>query len=235
MPMNRNSSSTCGRKTSTLPTPRHAPSTMQRASAETAGSVAAIHLPLMANAFCAASEMGAAAMKMVRITPTTTSRKSSGPATGCRTTASRRRVHLGAIGGRYPALLPTPPAHSRHFGTSCRTGSRVGSGLGHGAGQKIEDLVDVFAAARADQRHRRAEFVRELAQIQFAAAIAQIVGHVQDDQRGQAQRQNRRRQHQVAPQVGGIQNQQHGFRLGRAGARRHAARRRRPARLRSAG
>ena len=32
MPMKRNSSSTCGRKTSTLPTPRHAPSTMSEVS-----------------------------------------------------------------------------------------------------------------------------------------------------------------------------------------------------------
>ena len=59
----------------------------------------------------------------------------------------------------------------------------------------------------------------ELAQIQVAVATAQIVGHVQDDQRGQTQRQNGRGQHEVAPQVGGIQHQQHGFRFGRAGAR----------------
>ena len=56
--------------------------------------------------------------------------------------------------------------------------------------------------------------LRELAQIELAAAAAQIVGHVQDDQRGQAERQNRRGQHQVARQVGGIQDQQHGFGLG---------------------
>ena len=95
---------------------------------------------------------------------------------------------------------------------------RVGTGFAHGAGQKLENLIDVFTGAGADQRYRRAQFVRELAEIQFAAAIAQIVRHVQDDQRGQAQRQNGRGQHQVAAQVGGVQNQQDRLRFRRLGA-----------------
>ena len=48
----------------------------------------------------------------------------------------------------------------------------------------------------------------------LAAAAAQIVGHIEDHQRGQAQRQDRRGQHQMAAQVGGIEHQQHGFGLG---------------------
>src|ERR1035437_3644453 len=94
IPMKRNSNSTCGRNTSTLPTPFQTPSTIREVGKD-GGRVAAIHLPLMAMAIWAALERGRAAMKMVRMTPTTTSRKSSGPATGCRKTASRRRGHFG--------------------------------------------------------------------------------------------------------------------------------------------
>ena len=49
----------------------------------------------------------------------------------------------------------------------------------------------------------------------MASAVAQVVGHVQDDQRGDSQRQDRRRQHQVARQIRRIEHQQDRFGLGR--------------------
>ena len=55
------------------------------------------------------------------------------------------------------------------------------------ARQKLEDLVDAFAARALISATGAPSSLRELAQIQLAAATAQIVGHVQDDQRGQAQ------------------------------------------------
>ena len=51
----------------------------------------------------------------------------------------------------------------------------------------------------------------------MAAAALQIVGHVEDDQRRQLQAENRRGQHQVAAEVGAIENQQQGVGLGDAG------------------
>ncbi len=51
----------------------------------------------------------------------------------------------------------------------------------------------------------------------MAAAAFQIVRHVEDDQRGQFQAEDRRGQNQVAPQVGAIQNQQQRVGLGDAG------------------
>ena len=90
--------------------------------------------------------------------------------------------------------------------------------LRHGARQKIEHLIHAFATPRADQRHGRAQFRCQFLQIHAAAAAAQVVGHVEDHQRGQAQRQDGRGQHQVARHVSGIEHQQHGFRLGGVGA-----------------
>ena len=52
----------------------------------------------------------------------------------------------------------------------------------------------------------------------MAAATAQVVRHVEDYQRRQTQRQNRRREHEVPAHIGGIQHQQHGFRFGSVGA-----------------
>ena len=159
-------------------------------------------------------------MKMVWKTPTTTSRKTSGPATGCRKTRIQAARPLGcdrrAIGGLLAdAARPT----ARHFGTSCRIGSSLGSGLGIAPGQKVEDLRRCLRPARALISATGApSSSRELPQIQLAAAAAQIVRHIEDDQRGQAERQDRRGQHQVAAQVGGIEHQQDGFGLRRVGA-----------------
>ena len=47
--------------------------------------------------------------------------------------------------------------------------------------------------------------------------LLQIVRHVEDDQRRQFQAENRRGQHQMAAEVGAIQNQQHASGLGMPG------------------
>jgi hypothetical protein len=70
-------------------------------------------------------------------------------------------------------------------------------------------LVDACAFGRAHQRDRRAELHGQLRRVDLAAATFQIVGHIENHERGQTQAQHRRGQHQVATQVGRIQNQQH--------------------------
>ena len=133
--MNRNSSRICGRNTTTEPTPFQTPSTISDFR-RPAGSTDATQLPecwmSQSTAFCA----GVATLKMDWNTATTTARNSSGPATGCRNTASSRRVHLGGAGAWYDAWLPTRPAHWRHLGTSCRMGSSLGAGFGMAPARK---------------------------------------------------------------------------------------------------
>ncbi len=156
---------------------------------------------------------------MVWKTATTTARNISGPATGCRKTASRRRVHLGGAGGVVRGLAAHAAGPLR--GTWARPAGpavpRARAWAWRRPGNRRPGPMP-SPLARADQRHRSAQFRRERLQIQLAAAAAQVVRHVQDDQRGQAQRQNGRGQHQVARQVGGIEHQQDGFGLGSVGA-----------------
>ena len=97
--MNRNSSRICGRNTTTEPTPLQTPSTSSERSGE-AGSVAAIHWPETSNSRFTPSISGARAVKMVWKTATTTDEEDQRPSTGCRKTASSRRVQRGGAGGR---------------------------------------------------------------------------------------------------------------------------------------
>ena len=53
--------------------------------------------------------------------------------------------------------------------------------------------------------------------IDLAAARLHQVAHVEQNERGQAEREHRRGQHELARQVQGIENQQNGVGLGRAG------------------
>ena len=86
---------------------------------------------------------------------------------------------------------------------------------GNDARQELEDGRHAFALPRAGKHHRRAELFFERGHIQIAAAAPQLIGHIQDDQRGGAERQDRCGQHQVPLQVGGIEQQQDGVGFGR--------------------
>ena len=85
--------------------------------------------------------------------------------------------------------------------------------------QKILDRYNSFARGGADQRDRRAQLARQRKHIDVAALLAQLVGHVQQHEGWQPQRDDARRQHQVAVQVGGIQYQDDGVRRGVPGMR----------------
>ena len=69
----------------------------------------------------------------------------------------------------------------------------------------------------ADLGDGRAEFARQLEGVDVAAAGLHQVGHVEQDEGGQADSENRRGKHQLAGQVKGIENQQDCVGLGRAG------------------
>ncbi len=88
---------------------------------------------------------------------------------------------------------------------------------GGSAVHELEDLFDALSLGSANEGHRRSEFSGELGRIHVAAAAFEIVGHVEDHQRRQLQAENRRGQHQMAAQIGAIQDQQQGVGLGNAG------------------
>ncbi len=89
-----------------------------------------------------------------------------------------------------------------------------GRGALRGSGQELKNFVDALPFSGADQRDRRAELHGELGGIDFAAAAAEIVGHVEDDQRRQAETEDRRGEDQMAAEIGGIEDQQDGVGLG---------------------
>ena len=118
----------CGRKTRTEPTPPQIPSTTRLRSGPS-GSSRPTRSPDAPTARSTRSMRGAAALKIVWKTPTTTARKTSGPATGWRKRLSSRRVQTGGAGGRYFASAPRRAAHSRQRGRSFRAGSSTGRGM----------------------------------------------------------------------------------------------------------
>ncbi len=81
--------------------------------------------------------------------------------------------------------------------------------------------IEAGAVDGADWRYGRAEFLGELERVDVAAARFHQVAHVEQDQRGQAESEHRRGEHELAREVQGIENEQDGVGLGRAG---HACR-----------
>ncbi len=69
----------------------------------------------------------------------------------------------------------------------------------------------------ADLGDGRAQLASEFQRVDVAAAGVHQVAHVEQNQRGQAESQNRRGQHQLAGQMQGVENNEHRVRLGRAG------------------
>ena len=88
---------------------------------------------------------------------------------------------------------------------------------GRSAFHELENFLDALALGSADERHRRTKLARQLGRINVAAAAFQIVGHIEDHQRRQLEAEDRRREHQMAAEVGAIQDQQQRIGLGDAG------------------
>ncbi len=87
-------------------------------------------------------------------------------------------------------------------------------------GLLIEEERNGFEAGSvygADLSHGRAQFAGQLEGVDVAAAGLHQVAHVEQNQRGQAHRQHRRGQHELAGEMQGVQNQQHRVGLGSAG------------------
>ena len=159
--MNRNSSSTCGRKTITEPTPFHTPSTSRERKTE-AGSAAAIQLPEISNSHRTPSISGTRRREDgLEHAPPPRPANTSGPATGCRKT----RVQAARPLGRRSAAVSRPgcPPGRPTRGTWERPAAPAtpwAAGLGMAPARKSNTCVDAFALPRADQRHRRAQFRR---------------------------------------------------------------------------
>jgi len=89
---------------------------------------------------------------------------------------------------------------------------------GHGAGQEFPDLVDPFTLSRGSQHDRRAQLARERRGVDLATPPTQVIGHIEDHESGQSQRQHRGGQHEMPAQIGRVQDQQDGIRARRVGA-----------------
>ena len=64
--------------------------------------------------------------------------------------------------------------------------------------RKFCTAIKTLAGGGADQRDRRSQLARQRQHVDVAALLAQLVGHVQQHQRRQAQRNHACGQHQVA-------------------------------------
>ena len=89
-----------------------------------------------------------------------------------------------------------------------------------GALQEIGDGIEIRPLRGADQGDGAMQFLCQGERIDGAAACREQVGHVEKDDGRQAEREDRRSQHQLALQVERIEHQQHRIRGWRAG---HAA------------
>ena len=83
--------------------------------------------------------------------------------------------------------------------------------------QEVRNYVQALAFGGADERDGMTEFAGQGERVQLAAARLHLVGHVEQHQRGQADGEDRRGQHQLAVHVGGVEHQQDAVRLGHAG------------------
>ena len=74
--------------------------------------------------------------------------------------------------------------------------------------QELQDRVVPLAGRRADERDGRAEPLGESFGLYVAAALLQLVGHVQDDEGRQTQGEDRRRQDEVAAEVRDVEDEE---------------------------
>jgi len=111
--------------------------------------------------------------------------------------------------GPFPALW-----NVLEYGT-CHLG-----GAAHRTGQEIDDSFDAVSPRGAHQCHGRADLFGQRLGVHVATALGQVVRHVQNHQGRQTEREHRRRQDQVAAEVGRVEDQQN---RGRSRDGRHAA------------
>ena len=78
------------------------------------------------------------------------------------------------------------------------------------------DRLEAGAFGGADLGYWNSKLLRQLQRIDVATALLHQIGHVQQNECWQAQREDRRGQHQLAGQVERIQNQEDGVGLGSA-------------------
>ena len=217
--MKRNSSRIWGRKITTDPTPPQTPS-MSRLRNQESGSRARTHSAEVETMASVASMRGMAKVKTVWKTATTTAAKMSrprhrmeqdgveapGPEGGSRRPVFRRVADL-----RRP--LPAAADVLDH-----RQLQRHGDG--QGPHQELPDGIGPLAGPGADQGDRSSDLLRHRVQIEASAAAPKRIGHVQDHEGRDSQAEYGSGESQVAPQVGGIEDQNDGVGTGDA---RHAA------------
>ena len=83
--------------------------------------------------------------------------------------------------------------------------------------EEERDGVEAGAVGGADLGDGRAEFAGQLEGIDVAAAGLHEVAHIEQDEGGQADGEDRRGEHELAGEVEGIEDQDDGVGLGRAG------------------
>ena len=195
-----------------------------QARIQLSGSSCATDAPARVSRLPRPSESGWPMLKTTWKTAMTTTRKMSGPQMRCSRMESRRRVHSGDSGCSKWLRVETWPAHLRHeaglwmMGRRAEPG-RVSAKLAELL-QEVPDQIHPGSLRRADQRDGVTEFMRERERIDLAAAGLEQVRHIKQHERRQAERKNRRRQHQLPVEVHAVQHEQHGIRRGHA---RHVA------------
>ena len=188
MPMNRNSSRICGRKTSTRAHAAPHAVDQQRPQHGVRHAPLAAIPPEDRISHCTPSISGRAPVKMVWNTAPTTTAKISGPRSGCRKTRVQAAGPHGRSGRAVARLRPMLAAHSRHAARPAAPAARTRLRRRRCCpARNSRYRARRLRPGRADQRHRRAELLGQRRRIHVAAAPAQIVGHVQDHQRRQAQ------------------------------------------------
>ena len=90
-------------------------------------------------------------------------------------------------------------------------------GLAAGAKQEVWNDLEALALRGGDQRHRMTQLLSQSERVELAAAGVHLIGHVQQHESRQADRKDRRGQHQLPIHVGCVQHQQNAVGDGYAG------------------
>jgi len=90
-------------------------------------------------------------------------------------------------------------------------------GLAAGAEEEVGDDVEAFALGGADEGDRVAELFGEGEGVDLTAAGLELVGHVEQHERGQADGEDRRGEHELAVHVRGVEDEEDAVGDGDAG------------------
>ena len=117
----------------------------------------------------------------------------------------RRGVITGA---RADIVRPLAAARDVLQNRKLDAGRRQGGGAGRSALHELKDFLNALALGGADERYRRTQLRGQFGGVHVPAAALQVVRHIKDHQRRQLQAENGCGEHQVAAQVGAIQNEE---------------------------